>query len=86
MHSMTETMGAMPVVVETSRDVDWVIVADHAQESMARLILARAVLTGVKTALALAESGRRSVISLYPVLSMAKAAGFRNCATRLVPV
>jgi hypothetical protein len=65
------TGGGNPLVVETSRDVNWVIVADRTQEPAARMILARAVLNGVKTALVLSEDRRHCFIRLYPVLSMA---------------
>ena len=76
MHSITAATGGMSTLVEMSRDVDWVIVADYEQESVARTILARAALNGVKTALVLAESKCRTLIRLYPVLSMESAEGF----------
>src|SRR5436853_5188168 len=85
MHSMTATTGGMSTVVEMSRDVDWVIVADYEQEPVARIILARAALNGVKTALVLAESKLRTLIRLYPVLSMESAAGFTCPLTRSAP-
>jgi hypothetical protein len=85
MHSITAAPGGIPTVVEMSQDVDWVIVADYEQEPVARIILARAALNGVKTALVLAKSKLRTLIRLYPVLSMESAAGFTCPLTRSAP-
>jgi hypothetical protein len=61
------------MVVETPPGAAWVVVADRTQESMARIILAHAALSGVKTALVLTEAQRNILIQVYPILSMAKA-------------
>ena len=61
------------MVVETPPGAAWVVVADRTQESTARIILAHAALSGVKTALVLTEAQRNVFIQVYPILSMAKA-------------
>jgi hypothetical protein len=59
-------------VVETPPGAAWILVADRAQESVARLIVAHAALNGETTALVLTERQKNIFIQIYPLVSMTK--------------
>ena len=61
-------------LVETPPGAAWIVVADQAQESVARLIVAHAALHGEATALALNEKQKSIFIHIYPLVSLAEEA------------
>jgi hypothetical protein len=56
--------------VETPPGAAWIVVADQAEESAARLIVAHAALNGEATALALAEKQMNILIQIFPLVNL----------------